>query len=109
MISFTGLAARLNLVPPCLRDPLNSISLGSCLTDSLVYWLRLLLYITVAASTIYVFVGAFQMVTAYGNESKYAAGKTTITYALIGLAIGVLALVIVNFFILFLGGAAVTI
>lgn len=114
MNKITGLFGRLNLVPPCLRNSSDVTSPGAtnltdCIQGSLSYWIGLLLFIAAVVSMAYVFYGAFQMVTAYGNEAKYASGKTTVFYALIGIAISVLALVIINFFVHILGGQTVTI
>jgi hypothetical protein len=41
--------------------------------------------------TIMILVGAFQMLTAAGNESKFSQGKKTITYAVIGMAVVLVA------------------
>jgi hypothetical protein len=41
--------------------------------------------------TIMILIGAFKMLTAAGNETKFAEGKKTVTYAAIGMAIVILA------------------
>ena len=55
-------------------------------------------------ATIYIVVGAFQYFTAYGDESKAEAGKKTITWALIGLVVIILARVAIGQLFQFFGG-----
>jgi hypothetical protein len=110
----------LNIIPPCFRsdnaaDAIKAqTDLTTCLIGSksspngLTYWVDLLLVITMVAAFVYVLIGAFQMVTAYGDESKFTAGRKTLTYAIVGVVIATLALVIVNVFISLLGGTIIS-
>ena len=43
------------------------------------------------------------MFTAFGDEAKYAEGKKTLQYAIIGFVIAVSAWVIISFFVRLLG------
>lgn len=45
---------------------------------------------------IYLLIGAFQYFTAYGSEEKATKAKTTITYAIIGIVVIILAEVIIT-------------
>jgi len=47
-------------------------------------------------AVIFVLIGAFYYFTAYGNEEKANKGKTTITWALIGVAVIVLSKLLIN-------------
>jgi len=47
-------------------------------------------------AVIYVVIAAFQYFTAYGNEEKATKAKTTLTWAIIGLAVIVLSKVIIT-------------
>ncbi len=49
---------------------------------------------TVAA--IFIVIGAFQYLTAYGSEEKSEAGKKTLTWAIIGLVVIILARVLLG-------------
>ena len=60
-------------------------------------------------ATIYIIVGAFQYLTAFGDESKAEEGKKTITWAIIGLVLIILAQVAVAQLWQFFGGAGVAI
>lgn len=49
-----------------------------------------------AASIIFIIIGGIKIVTASGDEKKLASAQSTIFYAIIGLAVTILALVMVN-------------
>lgn len=49
-----------------------------------------------AVAAIYIIIGAIQYFTAYGDEAKATAAKNTITYAIIGAVLIVLARVIIS-------------
>lgn len=49
-------------------------------------------------AVIFVLIGAFWYLTAYGNEEKANKGKTTVTWALIGVVVIILAEVIITTF-----------
>ena len=67
--------------------------------------------LTVTAGTvaaIFIVIGAFQYLTAYGSEEKSEAGKKTLTWAIIGLVVVILAKVLIGTLWHFLSGAAPT-
>lgn len=45
---------------------------------------------------IFIVIGGFQYLTAYGDEAKATAGKTTLTWAIVGLVVVILSKVIVS-------------
>ena len=45
---------------------------------------------------VFMIVGGIQILTAYGNEEKVSAGKKTMTYAIVGLLIALLAYAVVS-------------
>lgn len=47
-------------------------------------------------AVIFLMIGAIQYFTAFGNEEKANKGKTTITWAIVGIIVIILARVIVN-------------
>jgi len=59
--------------------------------------LSLLLFAAGALSIIFILIGAFQYVISTGDPSNTAQAKRTITYAIVGLVIVMLSLVIVQF------------
>lgn len=50
-----------------------------------------------AVATIYIIIGAIQYFTAYGDEQKATAAKNTITYAIIGAILIVVARVVITY------------
>ena len=71
----------LNLPNPLEKSNINDIP---GLVDAIAT------FIVQLASPVFVImmiVGAFQMLTAVGNETKFANGKKTITYTIIGMAV----------------------
>lgn len=58
---------------------------------------NILLYIIGVLSVIVIIFGGIRYVTSTGDSSRVKAAKDTITYAVIGLAIAILAYAIVNF------------
>jgi len=69
-----------------LKNPLadaNVTDIPSLVTKITNY----VMAISGSIATIMVLVGAFQMISASGNETKFQQGKKTITYAVIGLAV----------------------
>lgn len=55
-----------------------------------------LLSVAGVIATIYIVIGAFQYFTAYGDESKAENGKKTLTWAIVGLVLIILARVAVG-------------
>lgn len=102
-----------NLIPPCFRAPgspgaVEATSLKQCLIDGqdavIPYWTQRLFVLTALVSFFYVLYGGFMMVTSFGNEARFTDAKRTVTYALIGFIISILAEVIIYAFINLLGG-----
>ena len=75
----------------------------SCLTDSVLYYGNLLMGVAALVCFIYIVRAGYIMFTAFGDEAKYAQGKKTLLYAVIGLAIAVAAGFIIGFFVNVLG------
>ncbi len=72
---------------PQLKNPLGTDSFED-LIERVIDWL---IRISAPILVIVIIWGAFLMMTAGGNENKYTQGKKTITYAVIGFAIILLA------------------
>lgn len=73
------------------RDGLNAVFplLGNIIS--------LALFAAGALALIFVLIGGFQYIVSAGNPQNISQAKRTITYAIIGLAIVIMALIIVNF------------
>jgi fumarate reductase subunit D len=65
--------------------------------------INILLYIIGIIAVIMLVVGGIQDATSAGNEKRITAAKNTIIYALLGLAIAILAWTLVNFVFVNLG------
>lgn len=59
--------------------------------------ISLLLFAAGALSLVFILIGAFRYVISAGNPQNLAQAKRTITYAIVGLAIVIFAIVIVSF------------
>jgi hypothetical protein len=71
---------------------------GSTSVDSLIGTVvSILSYLIGAVAVIMIMIGSFKYVTSGGVSNKVGSAKTTLTYALIGLAIAALAQVLVRF------------
>ncbi len=96
ILMFPIVAHALTLENPLGNTGVNSIS---ALIDKIT---TALVEAAAPIVTIMVLVGAFKMLTAGDNETKFQDGKKTITYAVIGMAVVLLAkgieLVIKDFF-----------
>lgn len=75
----------------------------TCLTSSLLHYGRLLMWAAAIICFAYIVRAGYIMFTAFGDEAKYAQGKKTLLYAIIGLAIAVASGFIIGFFINLLG------
>lgn len=82
-----------NFLPPCLRgDATTQVkSLSDCLPQSIAYWTQILVDVVAIAAFVYLLYGGYLMLTAWGNEAKVTEARQTITAALIGLTMAVLA------------------
>lgn len=80
-----------------LPNPLSANSFTVVVTQISTF----LLEIAVPLTAIMALVGGFQMITAAGNPEKFASGRKTLTYAVIGFAVvliaGGVAAIIKNF------------
>ncbi len=99
-------ATRLALAAPqtnplTLPNPLGANSTFSTVVASVT---NFLLIIAVPLVTIMALVGGFQMITAAGNPEKFASGRKTLMYAIIGFAVVILAGGIAQIIQNFLGG-----
>lgn len=73
----------------CLTNPLGSET--NSISDLLGKIITYLYQIAGPILGIFVIIGGFQMLTAQDNETKFAKGKKTITYAAIGFAVILIA------------------
>jgi len=99
------LQERFNLVPPCLRTADGSAQwrLDDCLLGSISYYIELLFILVGIAAFFYIIYAGIQMATAFGNENKYAAAKSTLLHAILGVIIATLAYTIIAFVTSFFG------
>ena len=77
-----------------LTNPLNCPSNPGdsgflCVAQNII---NALFWIAIPITTITILVGAFQILTASGDETKFTAGRNTILYAVIGFGVVILAL-----------------
>lgn len=103
------------LLAPCFRSTegptgatLKAItdaqsSVRNCLISSILYYGNLLMGVAVIVCFVYIVRAGYIMFTAFGDEAKYAQGKKTLLYALIGLAIAVASGFMIYFFVNLLG------
>jgi len=94
-------AKALQLLPSCKNDPANC-KLENIFgdPDSLVNnATNIALGLAGGIAVIFILIGAFYYFTAYGNEEKATKGKTTVMWALIGVALIVLSKLIVSIMI----------
>ncbi len=85
-------------------DPCTFFSSGDCgpgnaLVVSIPYIISFLFAFAAGASVLFVVVGASLMLIGMGEEGQVSKGKTAVIYALIGLAITMIAKSVVAFFI----------
>jgi hypothetical protein len=76
-------------------DP-NTQGLGA-FTNLLINMVDIALFAAGALSVIFIIVGGFRYVVSAGNPKEVAQAKATITYAVVGLVIAILAIIIVKF------------
>jgi hypothetical protein len=76
-------------------DAGNNVSLGQRAKDVV----NIMLYILGAIAVIIIVFGGIRYVTSTGDSGRVKAAKDTITYAVVGLIIAILAYAIVNFVI----------
>lgn len=105
-------------IPQCFLDP-NSpsndaiksgiikaqSSLYNCLITSIFKYGSLLIGVAAIICFAYIIRAGYIMFTAFGDEAKYAQGKKTLLYAIIGFAIAIASGFIISFFVKLLGYA----
>lgn len=82
----------------CITDPTGDQTFDQIL-GRIIGWLNRILIPVLA---VILLIGAFQMLTARDNETQFKKGKTTVTYAVIGGAVVLLAngvLLVINSFL----------
>ena len=103
------------LLAYCFRNPdkatggvkqkilLDQASVQACLTSSVRYYGVILMGVAAIICFAYIVRAGYIMFTAFGDEAKYAQGKKTLLYAIIGLMIAVASGFIISFFVQLLG------
>jgi len=74
-----------------------------CMMDTVYTVSNWVFYLAILLSTIMIVFGGFTYITSSGDPTKSAKGKSIITYALIGLAVALLAKVLPSVMKFFLG------
>ena len=67
--------------------------------------ITILISVSGAISFIFIIIGGFKFVTSSGDQKKIASASSTLTYAIIGLAVSILAFIIVQALQTFLGSS----
>jgi hypothetical protein len=73
--------------PVTLPNPISATSFTQVVTSITNF----LFLIAVPLTAIMALIGGFQMITAAGNPEKFAAGRKTLTYAVIGFVVVLIA------------------
>lgn len=85
-----------NAANQCLDDkgkPFTDVSVATSIQNAI----NILLYFAGIIAVIYVVIGGFRYVVSNGDSGAITKAKNTVIYALIGLAVAVMAYAIVNF------------
>lgn len=91
-------------IAPALRDGLSSnVDLKTVITNSITYYTQILTGLAAFVAFCYIIYAGYIMFTAFGDEAKYATGKKTLQYAVIGFIIAMAAWFIINLFARVLG------
>lgn len=80
-----------------------------CIRNATIFYIGQLLLVTAITAFIYIIIAGYQMMTAFGDEAKFAQAKKTLLYAMIGLLIALLAYTIVNFISSLLGAGSIAV
>lgn len=95
------------LLAPCFRTaPGNEqakANFSDCLTSSVRYYTTILSAVAAFVTFCYIIKAGYTMFTAFGDEAKYAEGKKTLQYAIIGFVISISAYFFIHFFVGLLG------
>lgn len=89
------MANPIHFLPDCLYDNAQDAK-ADCVQKSIIHFTDLLLMGIALGAFFYLLYGAFLYVSAFGDESKTASAKKTITSALIGVILAVLAYTLIT-------------
>ena len=109
-----GLELKNIFIPPTLRGGNGGVAelslkqhlLGDKsggVIGAIPYYTQILVTLAAVITFFYIIIAGYQMLTAFGDESKYAQGKKTLQFAVVGFIISISALVIIRFVITALG------
>lgn len=83
----------------CIRpqfDPQGSVAGAQNIGDFIIAIINVLLGLLLAISVLFIIIGGYQYVTSAGKEDQAKAGRRTVTYAVIGVAVAILSYMIVR-------------
>lgn len=83
------------LIPECIRGEGSRTANASCVTDTILFYTNILLVVIAITSFFYMLYGAFQYATAYGDDAKIVLAKKTVTYAIVGIIIAGISILLV--------------
>ena len=84
-----------NLIPECIRGEGSRTANASCVTDTILFYTNILLVVVAIGSFLYMLYGALQYATAYGDDAKIVLAKKTVTYAIIGIIVAGISVLLV--------------
>jgi len=93
MINLINLAQILPQQPPTYTNVQSIADFIKSTAGNIINWS---LGIAGALAILFIIIGAFRMVTSAGDQEQYELGKKTVTYAIIGIVVIALSLLIVN-------------
>ena len=70
---------------------------------ALPYYTSILTILAAFIASYYIIYAGYQMYTAFGDEAKYAQGKKTLLYAVIGFAISIMSYIVIHGYASLLG------
>jgi len=74
-----------------------------CLVSSIGFYGYLLMGVAAIVSFVYIVRAGYIMFTAFGDEAKYAEGKKTLLYAIVGFGLSISAYFLIHLFARLLG------
>lgn len=77
-------------------DPKGSVAGAQNIGDFIIAIINVLLGLLLTISVLFIIIGGYQYVTSAGKEDQAKAGRRTVTYAVLGLAISILSYMIVR-------------
>ena len=80
----------ISLLPSCLTTDVQNAEI-SCVSETVLHFTDLLLWLIAVAAFFYMLYGAFLYASAFGDEAKIKTAKSVMKYALIGVIIATLA------------------